>query len=267
MNGRIVDLTATIEEGMIQNASFHPRAPLIWTNQNHNVTQWYHEHLWGGDLPPLFDGLPPEAGQPGKGHGQQSEQVLFGTHMGTHIDAPLHFDSRPDAGDATTIPVEKCMGDAILLDLRPEVGDDFGHVITRTDLDAAEARTCDAVREGDIVLLNTGHTAANVYGPEADREPYTPIHPGLAYDAPAWFIDHKVNLIGIDTANLDTDQILSAHVNFLLRPWIGKPPIYIIENLVRLEDIDRARFHFIGLPLPIKDGSGSPIRALAILPN
>lgn len=267
MNGRIVDLTATIEEGMIQNAPFHPRAPLIWTNQNHSVTQWYHEHLWDGDLPPLFDGLPPEAGQPGKGHGQQSEQVLIGTHMGTHIDAPLHFDGRPDANDATTIPVEKCMGDAILLDLRPEVGNDFSHVITCNDLDAAESRTGDSVREGDIVLLNTGHTAANVYGPEPSRQPYAPLHPGLAYDAPIWFIERKVNLVGVDTANLDTDQILSAHVNFLLRPWIGKAPIYIIENLVRLEDIDSARFHFIGLPLPIKHGSGSPIRALAILPE
>ncbi len=85
--------------------------------------------------------------------------------------------------------------------------------------------------------------------------------------APAWFLERKVVLIGVDTANLDTNQVLSAHVNFLLRPWIGKEPVYIIENLVRLEDISRNRFEFIGLPLPIKDGSGSPIRALAILPD
>ncbi len=267
MPRQIIDLTATIEEGMVQNAPFHPRAPLLWTNQTHNVTQWYQEHLWSGDLPPLFDGLPPEAGQHGQGHGQQSEQVLFGTHMGTHIDAPLHFDGRPEAGDATTIPVEICMGDAILLDLRSEVGDDWGHVITSEDLDAAEARSGDTVRPGDIVILHTGHAAANAYGPNASSASYAPIHPGLGYHAPAWFLERKVVLIGVDTANLDTNQVLTAHVNFQLRPWIGKQPVYIIENLVRLEDISRNRFEFIGLPLPIKDGSGSPIRALAILPD
>jgi kynurenine formamidase len=50
-----------------------------------------------------------------------------------------------------------------------------------------------------------------------------------------------------------------------LRPWIGKEPIYIIENLVRLEEIASSRFTFIGLPLPMVGASGSPIRAIAIV--
>ena len=263
---RIIDLTVRIEEEMIQNSRFHPRAPLIWTNQNHNVTQWYHEHIWSDpDMRPLFDGFPAEAGMAGRGHGQQSEQVLIGTHMGTHIDAPLHFDHRPDAGDATSIPVEKCVGEALLLDLRDAVGDDFAHVITTTDLDAAESRSGELVREGDIVLMNTGHAAENAYRPNASLEKYMPTHPGLAYDACAWFIDRKVSVVGVDTANVDTDQVLSAHVNFLLRPWAGKEPICIIENLVNLELIDTPRFTFIGLPLPIAGGGGSPIRAVALL--
>ena len=54
---RIIDLTARIEEEMIQNSPFHPRAPLIWTNQNHNVTQWYHEHIWSDpEIPDENDG-------------------------------------------------------------------------------------------------------------------------------------------------------------------------------------------------------------------
>ena len=67
---RIVDLTATIVEGMVQNAPLHPRAPVVFVNQRHDVTQWYFQHMWSdADFPPLFDGLPPEAGMHGQGHG------------------------------------------------------------------------------------------------------------------------------------------------------------------------------------------------------
>lgn len=262
---RIIDLTATIREDMIQNAPFHPRAPVLLLNQRHDVLQWYMARFWTGPgMPPLFDGLPAEAGMPGKGHGQQSEQILLGTHMGTHIDAPLHFDGSPGAGDATSISASKCIGDAVLLDLRPFCTTD-DHVITLGDLDEAERRRGEPLRPGDIVLLNTGHAAKNAYGPGAAKSKYAPTHPGLDYDAPAWFIERQVSVVGVDTANLDRDQVLSAHVNFLLRPWIGKEPIYIIENLVNLELIDRPRFTFIGLPLPMVGTSGSPIRAIAIL--
>jgi kynurenine formamidase len=262
---RIVDLTATIKEDMIQNAPFHPRAPILLLNQRHDVTQWYAARFWTSpQLPPLFDGLPPEAGMPSRGHGQQSEQVIIGSHMGTHIDAPLHFDHGPTAGDAASIPLETCIGDAVVLDLRPFVDAD-DHVITITELDEAERRTGGRVRPHDIVLLNTGHAAKNAYGPDAKKANYAPTHPGLDYDTPPWFIERRVRAVGVDTANLDRDSVLSAHINFLLRPWIGKEPIYIIENLVRLEEIASSRFTFIGLPLPMVGASGSPIRAIAIV--
>lgn len=262
---RVVDLTAPIKEGMIQNAPFHPRAPVLLVNQRHDVTQWFYAHLWHSpELPPLYDGLPPEAGMAGQGHGEQSEHVVIGSHMGTHIDACRHFDHRPESGDATDIPIDKCVGEAIVLDLRPSCATD-GHAITMADLDAAERATGDSVRPNDIVLLNTGHAARHAYGPNASPSGYAPVHPGLDYDTAPWFIERKVNIVGVDTANLDRDHVLAVHVNFLLRPWIGKDPIYIIENLVHLEDIGRPRFTFVGLPLPMVGASGSPIRAIALV--
>ena len=262
---RIVDLTATIKEDMVQNAPLHPRAPVIFVNQRHDITQWFFQHMWSdADFPPLFDGLPPEAGMHGQGHGQQSEQVMIGSHMGTHIDAPTHLDHRPTAGDVASIPLERCVGDAVLLDLRRFCTTD-DHVVTVAELDDAEMRIGGRVKPGEIVLLNTGHAAKNAYGPGASKSNYAPTHPGLDYDAASWFIDRKVGAVGVDTANLDRDRALVAHVNFMLRPWAGMEPIYIIENLVHLEDIDSPRFTFVGLPLPIVGASGSPIRAIAIL--
>lgn len=260
---QIIDLTIPIHEGMVLNHPNHPRAPVIWQYQRHVFSQWLMVSRWDPPRTPrLFDGLPPEAGMPGKGHGVQSEQVLISTHMGTHIDAANHFDHRAEAQDAAQIPLDRCCGNALMLDLRDVCGDNYA--ISIEDLTRAEKRTGDRVQEGDIVILHTGHSAKYGYGPNADREKWAQKAPGLGHETASWFIERKVKLVGVDTANVDCDLTLTAHVSFLLRGWIGKQVIQIVENLAYLERIPRPRFTFFALPLPIVGGSGSPVRAIAI---
>lgn len=260
----LIDLTLRIEEGSVVNHPNHPRAPLIWQSQRHDVTQYMVGHYWTKENTPLFDGLPDDAGMGGKGHGWASEQVIFGTHMGTHIDAPAHFEN-DIAQDATTIPIEKACGSALLLDLR-EVCKKGKHPISMEELDAAEKEAHEAVKQGDIVLLHTGHTSRYAYGPGANADGYAQWYSGLAPNSSKWFIDRGVKLVGIDGPNVDVhDIICPAHLNFLLRKRIGKSPIYIVENLAYLENIPVRRFQFYALPLPIARGSGSPVRAVAIV--
>ena len=260
----IIDLTLRIEEGAVNNHPNHPRAPLLWSNQRHDVTQYVFSYFWTKENVPLYDGLPAEAGEGGKGHGWASEQVLIGTHMGTHIDAPYHFENDPSQ-DAASISLEQAYGDTILLDLRDVCKGDK-HKITMEELDEAESRTGDKVWPGDIVLIHTGHTARYAYGVEASVDKYATLYSGLAHDASQWFIERKVKLVGIDSPNVDShDLICPAHVNFLLRRRAGKEPILIVENLGYLEKIAVTRFKFIAFPLPIVGGSGSPVRATALM--
>lgn len=260
----IIDLTAPIEEDMVLNFPNLPRAPVIWQCQRHLWSQWWMVDRWDPPRKPrLFDGLPPEAGMPGHGHGVQTEQALISTHMGTHIDAGRHFDHRPEAQEAHMIPLERCCGSALMLDLRDVCTD--GYAITCEDLDRAERRTEEKVRAGDIVVIHTGHSAKYGYGPALDREKWAFSATGLGYDTPPWFIERKVKLVATDTHNLDCDLVNTAHVNFLLRAWIGKEVIQIVENLVNLEKVSVHRFTFFALPLPFVGGSGSPVRAIAIV--
>jgi kynurenine formamidase len=41
----------------------------------------------------------------------------------------------------------------------------------------------------------------------------------------------------------------------------------ILENLANLDRVPAGRFLFVGLPLRLVGGSGSPIRAAAVLPD
>jgi kynurenine formamidase len=103
-------------------------------------------------------------------------------------------------------------------------------------------------------------------GPNADRERYGAIpNPGLHRDSPPWFLDRGVKLVGGDIPNIDYDMTSSCHVNFLCREAAGKEPVLIIENLANLEQVPVSRFLFVGLPLPIRHGTGSPIRAVAVI--
>lgn len=262
---KIIDLTLKIKEGAVVNHPNHPRAPVLWKSQRHDITHLYVKEFWTKENIPLFDGLPEEAREGGKGHGWASEQVLIGTHMGTHIDAPLHFDNDPDQ-DAASIKLEQAFGDALLLDLR-EACAGGKHAIKIEELNDAESKSGDKVKPGDIVILHTGHVAKHALGPDSDISKYATLYSGLAHDASEWFIKKQVKLVCIDGPNVDChDIICSAHVNFLLRKRIGKEPILMVENLANLDKIPVNRFTFFALPLPIVDGSGSPVRAVAIIP-
>jgi kynurenine formamidase len=102
-------------------------------------------------------------------------------------------------------------------------------------------------------------------GPGADQEKFFSAYPGLSPNAPGWFIDRKVRTVGCDTINVDVDNSVPSHINFLMRERINKQPIQMIENLANLDQIPVSRFTFVGLPLPIRGASGSPIRAIAVI--
>jgi kynurenine formamidase len=68
--------------------------------------------------------------------------------------------------------------------------------------------------------------------------------------------------MGIDLAYFEADLSDMRRPVHMLVLGRGVP---IIENLVNLDQIGRASFTFIGLPLRIKGATGSPIRAVALL--
>jgi arylformamidase len=261
---KIVDLTPVLEEGTQVNHPHHPRGPVVLPNQRYDFVRLFYAQTWReGGGPPVYDGMPAAWAQPDEARGWRNEEVLIHTHLGAHVDAAQHFN--PDSSqDAAAIPVEQCCGAAVLLDFSDRGEEPFP--ITVEDLDEAERRAGIRVGEGDIVILHTGWLRRWGVGPKADRERYGAIpNPGLHREAPPWFIDRGVKLVGGDIPNIDYDMTSSCHVNFLCREAAGKAPILIVENLANLESVTNSRFLFFGVPLPLREGTGSPIRALAIL--
>ena len=84
--------------------------------------------------------------------------------------------------------------------------------------------------------------------------------PGLSKAAAKYLAEIKINLVGIDSPNIDpaTDEDFGSHRIF------SENNILILENLMNLDKLLNKRFTLIALHLKLKNCSGSPIRAIAI---
>ena len=112
------------------------------------------------------------------------------------------------------------------------------------------------LRDGDVLLLRTG--AAERYG--GTRE-YVSQYPGLDASAADWLGERKVKIFGVDSPSPDNpaDRVYPVHL------FCREHGVTHYENLANLGDVVGRRFTFFGFPLRIRDGHGSPVRAVALL--
>jgi kynurenine formamidase len=138
-----------------------------------------------------------------------------------------------------------------------------GEVITSADIEAALKADSLTVREGDVVLIRTGH--GRLW--RKDNAAYGAGEPGIGLEAARWLSDHKIVLVGADTwatdvvPSEDPDRPFPVHLHLLVRHGI-----YNLENL-DLEALARDKVHefaFIFAPLRLKGATGSPGNPIAV---
>jgi kynurenine formamidase len=192
-----------------------------------------------------------------------SDLVVTAMHVGTHVDAPYHVHSLyeekgppPPAGEE--LPV--IIGRGRLLDCRALVS--AGRVeLGRADLEGLLRGQGASLRKGDVVLIATGWEQ-RAHDPEA-YSGRDALVPGITLEAAQLLAEAGVQAVGADTPLVEASTCgLQVH-RFLLR----ERGILIMENLVlaALADARPSAFVFLALPLRIRGGTGSPIRAVALV--
>ncbi len=222
---------------------------------------------------------------PGKykeGRSSTTCRLEMSDHTGTHIDGLNHCSigkyvyNGVDATEITTtfgttklgmetVPPVFCTG--VLLDVARTKGVDVlpdGYNITDTDLKDTLRKQGSSPLESPIaVLIRTGQEK---YW-KTDNRRYMNEPPGIGMAAAEWLVEQGAVLVGADTHPLevvpfDMSRDLTVH-QYLL----AKNGVHILENLTlnQLSSDMIYEFAFICLPLPIKGGTGSPIRPVAVL--
>ena len=224
---RVIDLSQPLEEHM-------PHFP--------THSKYFH-NLWGSYW-----------------HGNRAltYQITMNEHNGTHVDAPAHFvtDAKPAAHvTIENVPLTRLIGRGVRMDCRGMKEGDYVSKSFITDWEAEHL----ALAAGDVVAFNFGWSAH--WGLRPDDQRYVTDWPGISMEAAEYLIEKSVAAIGVDTLSPDPPAAL---VGKPIHPVVLEKQILIIENLTNLEQLPDC-FLFLALPLKIRGGSGSPVRAVGIV--
>ena len=224
-------------------------------------------------LPPMF------AASPGvsidtisrydeKGPAWYWNTVRFGEHTGTHFDAPIHWITGKDLpGNACdTIPASRFVGPACVVDVTADVERDPDFLLTPERLDAWE-REHGRIPRGAWVLLRTGWSRRTDPAAFLNVAPDGPHTPGFdARTSRLLALDRDVLGVGVETIGTDAGQagrFDPPFPNHAIMHGAGKFGLASLCNLDRLPPTGAV---VIAAPLKIVQGSGSPVRVLAIAP-
>ncbi|RGX55202.1 MULTISPECIES: cyclase family protein [Anaerotruncus] len=172
-------------------------------------------------------------------------------HTGTHVDAFFHMD--PQGLSVDEMPLDLFFGKAVCLDLRqiPPRG-----TVTVADVLAAQEKAGVKI-DGHIVLFCTG--IHKKYYPSDDL---LRMNPEISAEVVRWLAKHGSRMHGVEGPSTD---ILDKKL-FPSHRACRELKLAHYEWLVNLEELlGKGEFMFYGVPLRLKGGSGSPVRAFAVI--
>jgi kynurenine formamidase len=231
MAQRIVDLTLTFKDNMLVQRAF--QSPVYTTLQSHESSRAFG------------------AGTAEDPFTSTWKYLGMVEHTGTHVDAYFHMD--PDGDTIDRMPLDLFFGKAVCLDLThiPDLGE-----ITVEELEAAE-RAAGVRIDGHIVLINTGLHRRHYPDPVIFD-----VNPGLTAEATHWLADRGSRMHGTEGPSTDT---MSTNL-FPSHRACRDRGLTHYEWLVNLEElVGVGEFTFFGVPLKLHEGTGSPVRAFALV--
>ena len=192
--------------------------------------------------------------------------LALGEHVGTHLDAPVHWVTGRGGQDVASVPLPRLVGPAVVVDKSAEAAADPDYLLTREDMEAFVAEH-GPLPDNGWLLYRTGWAArahdASLFLNNASGRPRTPgIHPECA----RW-IAQETGIVGIGVETVGTDAGAGptfdppAPVHHYML-GAGKCGVTSLTNLDRLPTTGAV---VVVAPLRLVGGTGSPSRVMALV--
>ena len=196
---------------------------------------------------PIREGMIVYEGDPGvsvssamslqRGDPANVSMLKFGSHTGTHLDAPLHFID--GAASVDTLALDVLIGPALVAEISAE------RTIERAHLAALP------LGGHTRLLLKTSNSAL------WDRPDFAREYVALSEDGARFLLERGVKLVGVDYLSIEG---FGADGHRVHRTLLG-------AGVIILEGLDFRRvtpgvYELICLPLRIAGGDGAPCRAV-----
>lgn len=231
------------------------------------------------DFPVMI--LPPEFGQcqpfrmeevsryDARGPAWYWNNISMSEHAGTHFDAPAHWVSGRQLPQATVdaLPLDRLVAPVAVLDFSAESAADRDFLLTREHVEAWEAEH-GRIAPGQWILFRTDWyklVGTDAYlGMEKDGAH----SPGPDAGAIRFLVEER-DIIGFGTETVGTDAGQGSHLSppYPAHYILHGAGRYGLQCLANLDQLPPTGATLICPPLKIRDGSGSPLRVLALVPN
>lgn len=217
MSYEVVDLTRCIDEGMM---TFHT--------------------YWHSDVSIERLGTIPK-------EGRETREVTFGTHTGTHVDAPLHFI---DGGAAVEdLPLDALFGPVQFVD--------FTHL---EENDRVTPEILDDIRIRPRMIFQFGWE--NRWG---DPDDFYYNYPYFTVGAAEQLVKEGVQLMGFDTPSPDASSgpLDGSNEDSPVHKVLLDAEVVLLEYLRNLDAVDWSHdWSLSALPVKIRGADGAPARVV-----
>jgi kynurenine formamidase len=197
----------------------------------------------------------------------------LGEHSGTHFDAPHHWLTGKDFPDGytDTLDVQRLIAPVNVIDCSSEAAKDPDFLLTPEYVKAWEAKHGD-IGPGEWVLMRTdwdkrAHDEELFLNEDPDPHKDGSHSPGPSPGC----IDYLLSkgIVGWGTQCVGTDAGMAAKFSppFPAHNFTHRDNCFGLASLCNLDQLPPKGAILIAAPLKIEQGTGSPIRALALVPK
>jgi kynurenine formamidase len=203
-----------------------------------------------------------------RGPGWYWNNLDLGEHTGTHFDAPIHWATGKDLPNNTTdtIPPAKFVGPACVIDASREVAANPDFLLTPERVLKWEQEN-GRIPRGAWLLLRTDwskRTGDAFLNDSADG----PHSPGFHQSASEFLARERDVLgVGVETVGTDAGQAAKFDLPFPNHSTMHGAGKFGLASLCNLDQLPATGAIVIAAPLKIAGGSGSPVRAIALVPG
>lgn len=196
-------------------------------------------------------------------NGVLSKEFSMPEHLGTHLDAPNHFEkNRPSVAE---IPPSQLFAEGVVIDMSLQAGQDADARLTLKDIAEWEQQH-GRIPDQAVVLLHTGWGKYwDQFARYKNQDVQGRLHfPSYSAEA-AKFLIHERHARGLGVDTLSIDYGLSK--DFAVHHIVNSATRYGLENVAHLDQLPPRGFYLVVAPIKIEEGTGGPTRLFALLPK
>lgn len=192
--------------------------------------------------------------------------ITTNEHTGTHFDAPVHWASGREGLDVAQVPVGHMFAPAAVIDRSAEAAADPDYLLRIDDVRAWEAEH-GPLPSGGWLLYRTGWDARShdqdTFLNTDENGPHTP---GIAPECAQWLAkETPIVGLGVETVGTDAGAAAGFEPAFPCHWFMLGAGKYGLTQLQNLAHLPATGAVVVAPPLPIRTGSGSPLRVLALV--